>query len=1221
MRYPARTSLVLLVALLLAMAGCTAATSEPSDAERGHDPWVFRSVLDWQPRIITFALSDNFWVAYHAERASLYKVWRDGVEFDGTVYTTAHGPQPISLGDAYLVSPYREPWRVLREGSATEVDVQYRGHRYEGDHAMLMYTLRTDDGTEIEVTETPEYMEDDEGHPGLERTFVISGVPEGAQVALDIHLNSLAAEDSYETDGTFEPEGVETSFVQGRLVLQSNATTHFTVFFDEEPRVLAEEVKPDADKHPGELLIARSDCHACHNAEVQTVGPAYVSIAERYEANSENVGMLASKIIQGGTGAWSEQVGEAVMTPHPDLQPADAEQMVRFILAMDGEAEVEEEPAENPMANKGPSFSLFEPPADTSNHQGLVVNIYQYPTLTTMPEPSANELPVYSGVVPTLHQPTVAAFGELTEHFYVHATGFIDIPRTTNYVFRLVSDDGGILYIDDKVVVNHDGLHGPDPKDGEVYLEEGVHPLELRFFQSGGGMALSLQWIAHGEDDFSVIPTEALSFDPADLKEARPYTPPEPIIEGIPGDAHALIDVHPSFSVETIRPDDFEPKVAGLDILPDGRIVLSTWDAAGSVYIIDNLDAEDRNDIEVTRIAKGLLEPLGLRVVDGEIYVLQKHELTHLVDHDGDGMIDEYRTVADDWGVTPNFHEFAFGLAYQDGYFYATLATAILPGGASAQPQNPDRGKVVKISKEDGSVEFIASGLRTPNGIGEGVDGELFVADNQGDWLPSSKIVHVQPGAWYGSRSVDFEGTANLKETQPVVWLPQDEIGNSPSQPAPLNVGPYENQMIHGEVTHGGLKRVFVEQVNGQYQGAVFRFTQGLEAGVNRIMWGPDDKLYIGGIGNPGNWSHYGTNWFGLQRFTYTGNPVFEMLAVQARQNGFEIEFTEPLPVDDGFEPEDYLVQQWWYEPTAEYGGPKKDVEMLPLHSVQVSEDRKRVFLELGGMKPGHVVYIRIMVPLISSEGHELWSTESWYTLNQIPQETGATFTATATSQDAGPNTLTQAEQDAGWRLLFDGETLNGWHTYGQDTVGEAWKVEDGTFLLDDTRTDSSGQVIGGGDIVTDEAFENYELELEWKIEPGGNSGIIYNVQESDEYAYSFQTGPEMQILDNDAHADGLIFKHRAGDLYDLIPSRFVATRLVGEWNHVRLIQRDGHVEHWLNGHKLLEAQIGSPEWNDLVAGSKFSEMPAFGKATQGRIALQDHGNRIWFRNVKIRSL
>jgi cytochrome c len=187
--------------------------------------------------------------------------------------------------------------------------------------------------------------------------------------------------------------------------------------------------------------------------------------------------------------------------------------------------------------------------------------------------------------------------------------------------------------------------------------------------------------------------------------------------------------------------------------------------------------------------------------------------------------------------------------------------------------KSPTGARWSRFPKKDGTFEFIATGLRTPNGIGYGVDSAIFIADNQGDWLPSSKILHLQPGAWYGSRSVDFEGTANLTETLPVVWLPQDEVGNSPSQPAVLNVGPYKNQMIHGEVTNGGIKRVFAEKVNGQYQGAVFHFTQGLEAGINRLAWGSDGALYAGGVGSTGNWSHSGKLHYGLQRLTYNNKP------------------------------------------------------------------------------------------------------------------------------------------------------------------------------------------------------------------------------------------------------------------------------------------------------------------------------------------------------------
>jgi cytochrome c len=424
--------------------------------------------------------------------------------------------------------------------------------------------------------------------------------------------------------------------------------------------------------------------------------------------------------------------------------------------------------------------------------------------------------------------------------------------------------------------------------------------------------------------------------------------------------------------------------------------------------------------------------------------------------------------------------------------------------------------------------------------------------------------------------------------------------------------------MIHGEVTHGGIKRVFVEQVDGQYQGAVFRFTQGIEAGVNRIMWGPDGRLYVGGIGNPGNWQHTGGNWHGLQRLTYNGESAFEMLAVRARSNGVEIEFTEPLASNDGFNPDAYQVEQWYYEPTAEYGGPKLGQGDLPVRSVHVSENRRRVFLELGGMKPGHVVYIRLLEPWISANGSGLWSREAWYTMNRIPTNTPG-FRSTLSPEVLPPNQLTAAQREAGWRLLFDGETLDGWRGYLAEGVGAAWRVEDGAITLGGQVAD--WQTLDGGDIMTDETFEDYEFHLEWKISEGGNSGIIYNVVEDSGYEYVWHTGPEYQILDNDRHSDGAIPSHRAGELYDMKALSYDPTNPVGEWNTTRIVQRDGHVEHWMNGHKLLEAQIGSGEWDAMVADSKFASMPAFGKSTSGHIALQDHGNRVWFRDVRLRFL
>ncbi len=215
-------------------------------------------------------------------------------------------------------------------------------------------------------------------------------------------------------------------------------------------------------------------------------------------------------------------------------------------------------------------------------------------------------------------------------------------------------------------------------------------------------------------------------------------------------------------------------------------------------------------------------------------------------------------------------------------------------------------------------------------------------------------------------------------------------------------------------------------------------------------------------------------------------------------------------------------------------------------------------------------------------------------------------------------NTLTEDEIAAGWKLLFDGVSTNGWRNFNSDSIGAAWQVEDGTLYLE-TAEKEGWQVKHGGDIITEDVYENYELSLEWKIDSGANSGIIYHVQESPDYNYVWQTGPEMQILDDDRHPDGKIDKHRVGDLYDLIEGTNKVVNPPGEWNSVRIVSDHGKIEQWMNGVKIVSTDMTTPEWTELVAGSKFAEMPGFGKFTKGHISLQDHGNPVWFKNIKIR--
>ena len=986
--------------LLPVLAGLIWTCTTPKQVERPMDTWVFRSVLDERPRMLTAALHDNLWVAYDVQTATMYKAWKGGVDFDGAVYTTRHGPQPSSLGYAYYTNENNHGWTLLKDGKEVPAKVKYLGHQFMDGGVKLNFELITPEGEYIQISESPEY------HPegtraGIIRRFTLSNETD-YKVGLHLSASSLQNENDYKTDGQFTTEDTQKrDYSQGSLIdvdgllILNEASTYLSNTFHPGFEQIAMEAAEksampaegeETEQVAGAALIEQSDCKACHNEEVKTVGPAYLSVARKYDDSEATINMLVSRVQKGNSGVW----GEAMMTPHPDLMEADAVEMIKYILSLDDNEKKEFDKVS--LGEKAVPLSLEDKYTGGAG-KGLMANVYYDVATDDMLELEEKSKPVKQGPVAKLHLLSETDFGKRPEHFGIIFKGSINIVKESSYDFRLISDDGSCLFIDDKLVIDHGGLHGMDIKDGEFYLTAGKHQLEVRFHQAGGGAGLSWQWFNREKEQFEIVPGNLLSFDQDDIDQTVPYIPPAAIGgELIPGDASPLVDVHPSFDLYQARPDDFEPKVGGIDFLQDGRMLVCTWEPEGPVYLIENWQSGKPTQMKVKKIASGLAEPLGLKVVNNEIYVLQKQELTKLIDHDGDEIIDEYRAHAYDWRVSANFHEFAFGLVYKDGYFYGTLATAILPGGASAQPQIPDRGKVVKIGEKDGSVELIAHGLRTPNGIGIGVDEEIFIADNQGDWLPASKINHLVEGVFFGSRSVDPEGTKDMDWKRPVVWLPQDEIGNSPSTPIYIDKGPYDSQMIHCEVTNGGIKRVFVEKVNGQYQGALFRFSQGLEAGVNRIIWAPDGSLIVGGVGSSGNWGHTGKKKFGLQRLVFNEKTTFEMQRLSARNNGFEITFTEALAEDQQISADDIRVEQWYYLPTVEYGGPKMDQKELKIARFELSPDRKKIRLELPGIKADHVVYFRLNNKLQSASGQKLWSTEAWYTLNEIPGEKLATL-------------------------------------------------------------------------------------------------------------------------------------------------------------------------------------------------------------------------------------
>lgn len=204
-----------------------------------------------------------------------------------------------------------------------------------------------------------------------------------------------------------------------------------------------------------------------------------------------------------------------------------------------------------------------------------------------------------------------------------------------------------------------------------------------------------------------------------------------------------------------------------------------------------------------------------------------------------------------------------------------------------------------------------------------------------------------------------------------------------------------------------------------------------------------------------------------------------------------------------------------------------------------------------------------------------------------------------------------------GFTKLFDGKSTNGWHEYGKQDAGSLWIVNDGALTIDESAKKGSH-----GDLVTNNEYGNFDLKLEWKISPKGNSGIIFFIHEDPaKYKQTYETGLEMQVLDNDGHADGKIIKHRAGDLYDLITVSKETVKPVGEWNQVEIKSKDGKLDLYLNGEHSVSTTLWDDNWRAMVAKSKFKSMPGFGTYKKGKIALQFHGDKVWYRNIEIKEL
>lgn len=452
-------------------------------------------------------------------------------------------------------------------------------------------------------------------------------------------------------------------------------------------------------------------------------------------------------------------------------------------------------------------------------------------------------------------------------------------------------------------------------------------------------------------------------------------------------------------------PEGVVLEVGGLATLPGGRLGVST--RRGDVWVLDNAYAETPDRPVFTRFAQGLHESLGLAYHDGALLAAQRGELTRLRDMDGDGRADRYETVRA-WPLSGNYHEYSFGPELTpDGDMLLTLNLAWVGRGASLARW---RGWAVEVT-EDGELTPIATGMRSPAGFGYNLEGDLFYAENQGDWVGSGFIAHVERGDFLGNpdglrwtsepespltlRLEDVPNTGEPKHVvaqrvrelkTPAVWFPHGIMGISTSDivvdSTDGRFGPFEGQLFVGDQGHSKILRVFLEKVDGVYQGAAFPFREGFSSGVLRMEWGDDGSMFVG-MTNRG-WASTGRAPFGLQRVVWTGEVPFEAERIEARADGFEITFTQPVDGTAAADPAAYEVTGFTYRYHSEYGSPPIDELGHAVRGVVVSDDGLRARLVVDGLRQGYIHEIT-MSGVRSATGAPLLHGDAYYTLNRIP--------------------------------------------------------------------------------------------------------------------------------------------------------------------------------------------------------------------------------------------
>lgn len=533
--------------------------------------------------------------------------------------------------------------------------------------------------------------------------------------------------------------------------------------------------------------------------------------------------------------------------------------------------------------------------------------------------------------------------------------------------FNAGSDDGLKLWVNGGLVLSADVYRGFNLTDHElvVNLDAGRNTILAKVTQGVGGWDFQMKPVV--DSRLLALLEYHLDRDFPDSPELRHYRP-----------------------LSVLEPEEVVLEVGGIALLPDGRPVVTT--RRGEAWVVDGAYDDPPFDARYTRFAFGLHEPLGAWWDGRGVLVTQRGETTRLVDDDGDDRADRFETVTDDWGVSGNYHEFAFGPEPDaEGRWWVTLNVGFCGGlGKSIVPW---RGWAVMIN-EDGTIEPVCGGLRSPNGIGRNAAGAMFATDNQGDWVGTNKLMHLAPGDWHGHPSgLRWYAEAGIPTPDPAtdfkppaIWFPYDVMGRSASDieliPDDDRFGPFGGQLLVGDQFAATIMRVDLEEVNGVWQGACFPFLSGLDSGVNRLRFAPDGSLFVG-MTNRGWWSKGPRGW-GLQRVVYSGVPPFDVKTMRATPTGFRLTFTRPVDGSLAGDPDAYALRSFTYHRWEKYGSPEIDERRHAITAVRVDEDGMGVELAVERCRRGAVHELRL--PGLRDRGGEpLLHPYAAYTLNEIP--------------------------------------------------------------------------------------------------------------------------------------------------------------------------------------------------------------------------------------------